>query len=89
MNFLSNQIMMQNRETTYDPSGTLEKKLTLYRLTDQKSGFQIMQLQQLIDSLNNLQIKYRNIMDLIEEDPELKNIIEQKIKETSRVKTKI
>ena len=89
MNSLSNQILKQDRETTYDPSGTLEKKLMLYRLTDQKSGFQLMEVQRLIDSLENLQIKYRDIMDLIEEDPELKNIIEQKMKETSRLKTKI
>lgn len=89
MNFLSNQIMMQNRETSYDPSGSLEKKLILYRLTDQKSGFQLVQIQRLIDSLNNLQIKYRNIMDIIEDDPELKNIIDQKMKETNRSKTKI
>jgi hypothetical protein len=89
INFLSNQVMIQNRETSYDPSGTLEKKLILHRLTDQKSDSQVVQIQRLIDSLNNLQVKYRNILDLIEEDQELRDLIEQKMKETSRLKIKI
>lgn len=89
MHLLRTQIMIQNRETTYDPSVILEKKLMIYRITDQNSALQIREIQQVIDSINSMQIKYRNIIDLIEEDPVLKKRIEQKMKEINRIKTKI
>ena len=43
-------------------------------------------IDELIRSLNSLQIKYRDIMDQIKDDPEMKDYIETRMKEISHQK---
>ena len=47
------------------------------------------QMKELIDSVNNIQIKYKDLMKLIEEDSELKKYVENKLIENNRTKIKL
>jgi hypothetical protein len=42
------------------------------------------QMKELIESVNELQLKYKDLENLIEEDPELKKMIEKKLIENNR-----
>lgn len=44
------------------------------------------QMKELLESVNELQIKYKDLENLIEEDPELKKLIEKKLIENNRTK---
>ena len=46
-------------------------------------------MKELIDSVNNIQIKYKDLMKLIEEDSELKKYVENKLIENNRTKIKL
>jgi hypothetical protein len=46
-------------------------------------------MKELLDSVNDLKIKYKDLMNLIEEDPELKKYIENKLIENNRSKIKL
>jgi hypothetical protein len=92
INHLSRQVTITDKEPGFDPSVTLEKRILTYKLgglnISSKSGKMTeKQIIQLLDSVNKLQIKYRDLMNLIEEDPDLKKIIEKKLLENSRRKT--
>ena len=43
-------------------------------------------MKEILESVNELQTKYRDLENLIEEDPELKKLIEKKLIETNRTK---
>jgi len=43
-------------------------------------------MKELLESVNELQVKYKDLEKLIEEDPELKKMIERKMKENNRTK---
>ena len=43
-------------------------------------------MKELLESVNELQIKYKDLENLIEEDPELKKLIEKKLIENNRTK---
>lgn len=44
------------------------------------------QMKELLESVNELQIKYKDLENLIEEDPELKKLIKKKLIENNRTK---
>ena len=46
-------------------------------------------MEQLLDSVNDLQVKYKELINIINEDPELKNSIGKKLIEHNQQKTKI
>ena len=46
-------------------------------------------MKQLLDSINDFRTKYKDLMDLIEKDPELKKYIEDKLTENNRTKIKL
>jgi hypothetical protein len=46
-------------------------------------------MKELLDSIKGLQIKYRDLENLIDEDPELKKYIEQRLLEDNHTKTKL
>ena len=46
-------------------------------------------MNELLESVNELQIKYKDLEKLIEEDPELKKLIEEKLIENNRTKIKL
>ena len=64
----------------------LTNRILLYRLTGRKySNRKITvsekEINDLIRSVNKLQVKYKDILDLIENDPEIKKYVEEKINE--------
>jgi len=88
---LGRQMKLNARVTTYDPAGAIERKQLLYRLTremDQSGDVMIPQdeLNRLLDTLNDIRMRYRDIMDLIEGDPELKKMVQEKIDKDIRSK---
>jgi hypothetical protein len=47
------------------------------------------EIDEMINSMNSLKIKYKNVFDLIEKDPQLKKYVEEKISESKRPKSNI
>ena len=47
------------------------------------------QMRQLLESVNELQTENKDLLNMIEGDPELKTIIEKKLIENSRTKIKL
>ena len=50
-------------------------------MTDRKISVSKEEIDEMIKSINRLQIKYKDILSLIENDPELKKYVENRIKE--------
>jgi hypothetical protein len=94
INYLSRQTILTDREESPDPVKMLERKLLMYKIPGRKFSSPSItitekQMKQLLDSVNALQIKYKDLMNLIEEDPELKKYIENKLIENNRSKIKL
>jgi hypothetical protein len=94
INFLNRQAKITDSEDTFDPPGILEKRLLMYKQSHRifppkNITISEKQMNQLLDSINDLQKKYRNIMNIIEKDPELKKYIERNLAEKNQTKTKL
>jgi hypothetical protein len=94
VNTISKQVVNIGNESVSVSSSELDKKLTLYKISTRLSpGREIKisenQLEELLYSYKNLQIRYKDIMRIIEEDPELKQYIENKLDEEKRNKPDI
>ena len=91
MNYLSRQIIVTEGEVTFNPAVALEKKIMMYKLSGRKFSSQNItisekELKQLLESVNELQVKYEGLIRMIEEDPDLKKYIEKKLIENSSTK---
>jgi len=91
---LSSKIVITGNENSAISSSVLGKRLTLYRMStrlSQAGEFRISesQLEELLDSYNELQVKYKDLLRIIEGDPELKDYIENKLKEDKKYKPEI
>ncbi len=89
INFLSNQVIITDGVNSYDRSGDVEKKIMMYKLSgrkfhSQKNNISEKEMNQLLESIIELQTKYEELQNLIEQDPELKSYIEKKLKENNR-----
>jgi hypothetical protein len=67
----------------------LTNKMLIYRITgkklsDGKVKVSEKEIDEMIRSLNKLQVKYKDIINLIEDDPQLKKYVEDKIKENKK-----
>ena len=84
--FTSSQLMP-------DASDRLDSKLLYKRagfiLPAKRGELSDKQVDQLIKSFNELQVKYKDILKIIDEDPDLKNYIEQKLNQKDRKKLKL
>jgi hypothetical protein len=94
INFLSRQIIVTGGETVNSPARQVEKLLMRYKSSGRSFPSQSItisekQMKELLDSVNDLKIKYKDLMNLIEEDPELKKYIENKLIENNRSKIKL
>ena len=94
INFLSRQIIVTGGEMQFSTDQQVEKLLTMYKrsgrgLPSRSITISEKQMNQLLDSVNDLKIKYKDLMDLIEQDPELKKYVEDKLIENSRTKIKL
>jgi len=94
INYLSSQpVIVESEARSYltDFSGN---KMMLFKLFGNKLPAQNVtiskkQMDTLLESVNDLQTKYKDLIDLIEEDPELKKYIENKLTELNRTKIKL
>jgi hypothetical protein len=94
IDLLSSQSVVIGRERTATPADEIEKVLTLYknsgrRFPSKSITINEKQLEQLLDSVHKLQIQYKDLLNIIEEDPELKKLIETKLNENKLTKFKL
>jgi hypothetical protein len=88
---LSRQTVVIGKESTMSTADEIEKLLIVYKnsgriLPSKTITISERQIKDLLESVNELQIKYRDLEKLIEEDPELKKMIEKKLMENNRTK---
>jgi hypothetical protein len=81
---ISRQVVITGNEISPFSSSEFDKKITLYKISNRLSiGGEIKisesRLKELLDSYNDLQVKYKDLLRVIEEDPELKEYIENKL----------
>ncbi len=91
---ISKLVVITGNETAPISSSELEKRLTLYKMSTRlTTGDDIKisgrQLEEFLDSYNDLQVKYKDLLRIIEEDPELKNYIENKLEQGKKYKPDI
>lgn len=91
INFLSSKMIVTGGESRPDPLGELEKGLMMYKLSGRKLNSQNItisekDLEEFLDSVNELQYKYKELLNIIEEDPDLKKYLEERLSENDRVK---
>lgn len=91
INDLSDSIRENDRMIIYDPSAALEKRQMLLKYSRERSGGYYVpeeDLSKIIDSLKLLDIRYKNLLELINNDTLLKKRVEEKLemKLGSRIK---
>lgn len=91
IDFLSRQTVVIDRENVSTPADEIEKMLLIYKNTGRRFPSKTItisekQMKELLESVNELQIKYKDLENLIEEDPELKKLIEKKLIKNNRTK---
>jgi hypothetical protein len=94
IDLLSSQSVVIDRENISTPMDEIEKVLTMYRNSSRRFPSKTIeisesQIRELLDSIKELQIKYKDLENLIEEDPELKKYIEDKLSESNRTRNKL
>jgi hypothetical protein len=88
IDFLSRQTIIINHNQAQPDD--FEKLLTEYRNSGRRFSsnsfiFSEKELRELLDSVNELQIKFKDLENLINEDPELKKLIEKKLDSRKRI----
>lgn len=91
IDFLSRQTIVTEKEIGSAPADEVEKMLMVYRNTGRRFPSRNItisekQMKELIESVNELQLKYKDLENLIDEDPELKKMIEKKLIENNHTK---
>jgi hypothetical protein len=94
INYLSRQTVVVDGATSLNPESSIEKRLMMYKMTGRRFASKNItisekQMEELIDSVNALQIRYKDLINLINENPEIKNFVEKKLIENSRKKIKL
>lgn len=94
INILNRQLIITGGEPSASGFQHFEKLLMMYKRSDRgftSSDITIseQQLKELIETINELQIKYQYIEKLVEEDPKLKQFIEQKLIENNQTKVNL
>lgn len=88
---ISRQTVITNKEISSSPSDEIERLLLAYKNSGRKFPSKTItisesQMNELLDSVKELQIKYRDLENIIEGDPVLKKLIEKKLIENNRTK---
>jgi hypothetical protein len=91
---IGKQVVIIGSESSAVSSPALDKRLTLYKMSarlspDGEIRISESLLEELLDSYNDLQVKYKDLLRIIEGDPELKSYIEKRLKEDKRNKPDI
>ena len=89
INDLSGQRIQNGSLLMTNLNENLANKLLIYRikgrkLSDEKISVSQKEIDELIYSLNKLQIKYKDVINLIENDPQLKKYVEDRMKENRK-----
>jgi hypothetical protein len=88
IDLLSRQIVVTDKENLFSRTDEIEKLLTVFRNSGKRFPSKTItisesQMNELLESLKELQIKYKDLENLIEGDPELKNLIRKKLIENN------
>ena len=94
ISLLSRQVIVSDKENYSNPSNELDSRILMYRLSGRRFPFQKItisekELNQFLESINELHDKYKDLLKLIEEDPDLKRYIEKKLEENKRKNIKL
>jgi hypothetical protein len=88
---LSRQTIVTDKENLMTPATEIEKLLTEYRNSGRRFPSKTItltqrEMQELLEYVNELKIKNKDIENIIEGDPELKKLIEKKLIESTHSK---
>jgi len=91
IDFISRQTVVVDKENVRTPADEIEKLLMVYKISGRRFPSKTItisekQMKELLESVNELQVKYKDLENLINEDPELKKLIEQKLEENKHTK---
>ena len=86
ISILSSQVVVTGERGSERVLNDLEQKLLLYKISGRKINsarpeITGKQIEELLESVNELQTKYKDLIKLIEDDPDLKKEIEKKLME--------
>ena len=88
---ISRQVIVSDKEILSTTDDKIEKLLMVYKNSGRKFPSKSVtisesQMKELLESVKDLQIKYKDLEELIDRDPELKKLIEQKLNDSNRTK---
>jgi hypothetical protein len=91
---ISRQTVVTDKGFVSTPTDEIEKLLLVYKNSGRKFPSKTItisekEMKDLLESVKELQIKYKDLENLIESDPELKKLIEKKLIDNHRIKTNI
>lgn len=91
---LSRQTIVTNKTIIKTPSDEIDRLLTGYKnsgylFSSRNISISESQMKELLESVKELQIKYRDLEKIINEDPDLKKMIEKKLMENDQTKTNL
>jgi hypothetical protein len=94
LNWLSTQIVVNSEKPVRTTISDFSGKLRFLRISGSRvpqNGSQISekQIDMIMEALDKLQADYDNLSKIIEENPELKEMIEQKLNEKNNIKVKL
>jgi hypothetical protein len=86
ISILSSQVVVTGDRGSDRVTNDLEQKLLFYKISGRKINsarpeITGKQIEELLESVNELQTKYKDLIKLIEDDPDLKKEIEKKLME--------
>jgi|ERR1035437_2475241 hypothetical protein len=91
IDYLSRQTVVSEKENTNTHADEMAKMLVVLRNAGRRFPSNSItisekQMKELLESVNELQLKYKDLENLIESDPELKKMIQKKLMENNRTK---
>jgi hypothetical protein len=94
IDFLSRHTIVIDKNSLPGYTSEIERLLTDYRNSSLRFSkgditFSEKQINELFDTINKLQVKYKDLESLIESDPELKKMIEKKLLDKGHSKNKL
>jgi hypothetical protein len=92
INDLNLSLKNNNRMIRYDPSAAMEKRQSLIRFSrDRSRGYYVQEedLLRLVDSLNLMNIRYRKLMEILNDNPELKKNVEEQFDKNMQPRIKL
>ena len=88
---ISRQVVVSDKEIIPNIDDKIEKLLMVYKNSGRKFPSKTItisegQMKELLESVKDLQSKYKDLEELIDGDPELKKLIEKKLTDSNRTK---